>query len=98
MVDDGGPAFPGGAPYDPRRESVEQMAAYVDRGGMTLRDYFAAWAIAIAHEAEGGGTIGDAEKQLGLESGKYRFEIHYPILLAKRAYAFADAMLKVRAQ
>lgn len=87
---DGGPAFPVTEANGFNKNNCSE--------GMTLRDYFAAKALDWAHDCETGGTIGDAEKELGLKPGEYRFNLHYPILLARRAYSLADAMLKAREQ
>lgn len=43
-INDGGPAFPSPAVYDPSREQVHAASAYGADPGMTLRDYFAAHA------------------------------------------------------
>jgi hypothetical protein len=41
LIEDGGPAYPVPAVYDPAREQVHSSAAYTGEGGMTLRDRFA---------------------------------------------------------
>lgn len=64
--------------------------------GMTLRDYFAAKAMALAQADGGQGTAADAEKELGMEPGTYSSKKHWPLLMAKYAYEYADAMLKAR--
>lgn len=46
---DGGPAFPQPGVYDASREQVYPVGAYYDAGGMSLRDYFAAKAMAAIH-------------------------------------------------
>lgn len=85
----GGPAFPtdSAAQVGPQTWHFE---------GMTLRDYFAAKAMAVAAEAEADRTIGDTEKQLGLKRGAYDYDTHWPVLVARAAYRFADAMLEAR--
>lgn len=51
-TNDGGPAFPGNAVYHPDH-GVTHANAFVELGGMTLRDYFAAkfaaaWVVALS--------------------------------------------------
>ena len=80
-TNNGGPAFPGvriesGDNYNPPKK--------IYRGGMTLRDYFAAKAM---HQFLNGAVLPvgfDASEQLAM--------------LAARAYEMADAMLKARGQ
>lgn len=64
--------------------------------GMTLRDYFAAKALSLANENNVNDSIVTASKRLGINSKDYDYSIHYPQLLAKDAYAIADAMLIAR--
>ena len=62
---------------------------------MSLRDWFAGKALDTAASEEGG-SVKAAEITLGMAAGTYEFEKHWPVLCAKRAYAFADAMLAER--
>lgn len=90
-IDDGGPAFPtnNAGRVDPQTWHFE---------GMTLRDYFAAKAINVADSIENNcGTRQEAESALGLKPGEYKVAVHFPILVARRAYAIADAMIAARA-
>jgi hypothetical protein len=76
-INDGGPAFPCIYYSDPIGSIGPQLTI---KGGMTLRDYFAAAAMQ--------GIISDASVTA---SSKNDGE-----LVASSAYAFADAMLKAR--
>ena len=82
---DGGQAFPHGDPTNGGDI------------GMTLRDYFAAKALPLVSDHENG-TVGDAARELGISPDKYEWRIHWPMLCARRAYAWADAMLAERAK
>lgn len=62
--------------------------------GMSLRDYFAGKAMAM--DLDTGGTVADAECELGLPPKTYDYKTHWPLLAAKRAYAYADAMIAAR--
>lgn len=64
-INDGGPAFP----HDDR-------AQYYERSGMTLRDYFAAKAMEIAHEHHNGAH------EKGFE-GLAKFAYHYADAMLK---------------
>ena len=46
--------------------------------------------------SEGAGTIALAAKELGIEVKEYDCDKHWPILVARRCYAQADAFLAVR--
>ena len=79
-TNNGGPAFPGvrieaGDNYNPPKK--------IYRGGMTLRDYFAAQAVSQIIATCTNDTT------LGMSKADY---------LAGRAYEIADAMLKAREQ
>ena len=63
--------------------------------GMTLRDYFAAHC-PVSILDDGQGTIAEAAKELGIPVNEYDGKKHFPILQARRAYAWADAMLEAR--
>ena len=73
----GGPAFPVQSIYIEDQETNSK--------GMTLRDYFAAQALA-----------GNLEQ--GIQDDMTIDWWHEPSKIAKRAYAIADAMLKAREQ
>ena len=81
----GGPAFP-------VTLSEHQTMASHHANGMTLRDYFAAKAMQ-GHwsNANGDSTLDWMEANPDLEEGELR-------IVAKLAYAQADAMLKAREQ
>lgn len=76
-IKDGGPAFP--------QYPIHGEAFTPDRGGMTLRDYFAAKAMAILWEAYDKGYCGTED--LSGETNS---------MIAKGAYQIADAMLRAR--
>ncbi len=86
---DGGPAFPFA------HSSVDGSVTTCD--GMSLRDYAAIHAPA----SEIDGMIPQDRKEcaaaLGLSDYKeYVVAIHYPMLLSRARYAWADAMLRAR--
>lgn len=94
QIKDGGPAFP-------QSPLVQEE---FDRGyagphwehGMSLRDYFAAKVLqAVTIEAEGE-TVATASSEIGIDATDYDYRKHWPMLIAKRAYAYADAMLAAR--
>jgi len=58
---------------------------------MTMRDILASLAITQSENLTC--SVGDAEKQLGLKEGTYNADIHWPALLARRTYSFADAII-----
>lgn len=62
--------------------------------GLSIRDYFAIRAPVEALDPEQ--SIKEAAAELGIKAEEYKCLIHYPLLLAKRAYAYADAMLAAR--
>ena len=59
---DGGPAFPMYGVYDANRGEVNPVGAYFDAGGMTLRDYFAAKAMAAYLAIDYEGCCRDPDK------------------------------------
>lgn len=79
---DGGPAFP-----------IRGLLNDADFNGMTLRDYFAAHAIDWSCNDM---TLGGVAEHLDIKTADYKWEIHWPMFVAKRAYAMADAMLAER--
>ena len=89
-VKDGGNAFPCGSDLGPASNIVD--GGY---GGMTLRDWFAGQALSTAAQ-DTGGTVASAAKELGIPIGEYDGKKHWPKLVAKSSYAFADAMLTER--
>jgi hypothetical protein len=62
---------------------------------MTIRDTLAA-AFFPAINAEDSGTVANAEKELGLKPGEYKYDEHWPLLVARRCYKQADAFMSVR--
>lgn len=100
IIKDGGSAFPGvpdlwqTGPDGARRLS----SAWGVEGspGMSLRDYFAASALQSLIHTGVEGTVKDAANRLGIEAKDYKFQIHWPMLCAMDAYAFADAMIAER--
>ena len=78
MINDGGPAYPNVYYNEPIGSIGPQLTI---KGGMTIRDVFAAAALPVAWKAyESFAVIGDNANQE----------------LAKAAYQIADAMLKAR--
>ena len=68
---------------------------YKFSGGMTIRDHFAGLAMQIADERDTPVLV--AKKELGLDrTVEYDAVIHWPKLIAKRAYIIADAMIAAR--
>lgn len=94
MSDDGGPAFPGMV-WEMMTEENQlssgrvKDSCVVNRGGMTLRDYFAA---AIAP------TMGDWRYHAVNPGGPAKSLQEQLERVAADAYLFADAMLKERAK
>ena len=62
---------------------------------LTLRDALAVSFFA-AINTEGAGTVAQAAKELGIEVKEYDCDKHWPVLVARRCYAQADAFLAVR--
>lgn len=81
----GGPAFPAVCEWDATAGIWKPTEA-----GMTLRDYFAAKAMAS--------WIGDATTLAGVRKGAEKQNIEEAVLIARAAYEMADAMLKERAK
>lgn len=61
----------------------------------TLRDQFAMAALAVA-EADSVSSVAEGAAILGIDPKDYSPDIHYPKLVARRAYQYADAMLEAR--
>lgn len=61
---DGGQAFPEPGVFDGNRDQVNPVGAYYDAGGMSLRDYFAAKALAAYIVCQQGSTHGPTDEQL----------------------------------
>lgn len=81
---DGGPAFPSA---QPENVFIEELGRYDERlgppqGGMSLRDYFAGQVVAAVIAFEDRAL--DTHDDLPVE------------IVARKAYAVADAMLKAR--
>lgn len=87
---DGGPAFPQPGVYDGMRKQVNPVGAYYDAGGVSIRDYFAAKAMAVmlAEEPDPYPTW-----WMSLTEGSNAKGIDR---IAKAAYIAADAMLRAR--
>ena len=66
-----------------------------DGSALPLRDALAVSFFA-AINAEGAGTIAQAAKELGIEVKEYDCDKYWPVLVARRCYAQADAFLAVR--
>lgn len=91
---DGGPAFPViGVPCGFANHPIG-CRCKTDPGA-SLRDYFAAHApMALLDNVDQ--TRESAAKEIGIPTQQYIPAIHYPLLLAKRAMVYADAMLIAR--
>jgi hypothetical protein len=63
---------------------------------MTLLDWFAGQILASGVLDKDMPTVGESAKMLGIPANEYAYEIHWPVLRAKRAYEAAKAMLKMR--
>lgn len=83
----GGPAFPVFPPENHASVAV----------GMTLRDYFAAHAPDHVTNIDEWG-VKDAAALIGVSVVDYSWQEHSALVIAARAYAYADAMLKARLQ
>ena len=93
---DGGPAFPtlGDEFMDTPNDGRQPKSAYGMDGapGMTLRDYFAAKAMAAELAAAGGDDV--AARIVGEEANRHGRTVEQQI--AWNAYEVADAMLAAR--
>lgn len=66
--------------------------------GMSLRDYFAAKAMALI-DARNEISVGEVRKAIGLDAdADYQWQTHWPMYLAQQSYALADAMIAARSQ
>jgi hypothetical protein len=85
---DGGYAFS-------RSQQSDGSGGILDHGdmGMTTRVWLAGKALANKEMEDAGGTMESAEKELGLEDATYNYKKHYPMLIAKRALSWADAII-----
>ena len=96
MTNTGGPAFP---LHTPKWHELASQEGFVEEGndftmGMTLRDYFAAKAMAAAIAHHG---IYDEGKQLAAMTSATAQGYHAEAV-AKIAYTYADEMLAARGQ
>ena len=88
----GGPAFPRAG----NEWSDMQWVPAPDQAGMTLRDYFAAKALPVVIAQTHDNLASDGEffqLEPDEETGELSFEA---LLVARKAYGLADAMLKAR--
>ena len=90
----GGPAFPVTGYAASNGHSPPKDTWDAGFGGMTLRDYFAAKAMDIAGSEMVELNVADAKQILGVD--EYKAFDHYPALVAKYAYKYADAMIAER--
>lgn len=90
-TNDGGPAFPMPGVFDAIRDRIGPVNEYYDAGGMALRDYFAAQALAgiMANPVRWQQIAED------YKSGKKSYE-QCSTANAVKAYSIADAMLAAR--
>ena len=80
---DGGPAFPSPSFAVPRSLDAEHVVKLRDMQGMTLRDYFAAHVLSVLPE----------QTAYNMEPNETK-----SAFVARKAYEFADAMLKERSK
>ncbi len=64
--------------------------------GMSLRDYFAAKALGALVSTPGNPSIKICADYIGIETKDWDWSKHWCEYLAKKAYAYADAMLEER--
>ena len=91
-INDGGPAFPNLSSIDPYSNTREIYPST----GMTLRDYFASSAIPALLKEGSNGIIINYETDIGISPSEYIPKEHWPIVIAKCAYKYADALLAER--
>lgn len=75
---------------------AREIEAALSELGPTLRDQIAIAAMATLIGFEDGGTVEDVANELGIRWGAWDYQTHWPLLVAKRAYRFADAMMAER--
>lgn len=86
------PAFPlandqGAAAYAPEGQLVSAQ-------GLTLRAHFAGLAMqGYINSYDGAETIKNAAAELGITEKEYDYKKHWPLIVAKRSVAFADALI-----
>lgn len=81
MSDNSGPAFP-----------LDRRVAFNPESGLTKREYFAVHA-SVQEMAVAEWGVYACAAFLGIDDKDYDWEIHYPQVVAKRRFQFADAML-----
>ena len=74
---------------------TQSSVGSTDGSALPLRDALAVSFFA-AISTEGAGTVAQAAKELGIEVKEYDCDKHWPVLVARRCYAQADAFLAVR--
>lgn len=85
QTNDNPPAFPCSSEQD-----------HYERGGMALRDYFAAnMPYDLANELVGD-SVSSAAEFLGIDAKDYTPIKHWPLVVAKANYMYADAMMQAR--
>jgi hypothetical protein len=89
----GGSAFP--IPHTIIDANHEHFKIGTD--GLTIRDYFAGQVIA-SDDLDFNQTVEEAAKFIGVQTSEYKYYKHYPMVRAKIAYLFADAMLAERSK
>ena len=95
-IDDGGPAFPTGTQVSQNSATGETTVHQYLSDGVSVRDYFAVHAPASLVGIDGW-SVHQAHAYLGLPADvAYDWRIHYPALVAKMSYEYADAMLRAR--
>lgn len=60
---------------------------------LTKREYFAALAMQGELAQDNSYSRSDACLLLGISEPEFRWEVHYPIFLAKRSVQYADALI-----
>lgn len=84
-----------GKPVIPDHGTSKLTGIHEVKGGMSLRDYYAGQIMSnpqIFDEA-GGGTKESAATFIGIQTKDYVAAVHFPRVIAKSCYEYADAMI-----
>lgn len=87
--DDGGSAFP----YGQLNVTTGQPIAGVFETGRSLADEFAKASMSLAADSYEGVGMPMVCAKLGIEVADYNADVHWPMLVARRSYDFAAAMV-----
>lgn len=93
-IDDGGPAFPQHGTFDPTLQRLVMLrSTFSETEGLSLRDYFAAKALAGICAAEDN-RVCPLDRRESVEEWREELYAHD----AMTAYRYADAMIEARKQ